>query len=306
MKKLILLFSLLGSLAFGQDFSFTESEIRISRWIDGSLMVPHSGAEKIAIIIAGSGPTDRDGNQNFLKTNNLKKIAIALSDNGIASFRFDKRTVKQIKTNNIDSNILFDDFVADVIDVVNYFNTNKTYKDLYIIGHSQGSLIGMLAAKEHVTGFISLAGAGQSIDNVIIEQIQKTAPMFDNDVKRVFDILRSGKTTTDYPPALASVFDISIQEFMMSWMKYDPTIVINGLKIPILLINGTKDLQVGVAEAERLHAANENSELKLIDKMNHVLYLIEGDAQENTKSYNNPGGKISEELINHMVAFIKK
>src|SRR5690606_23498384 len=105
--------------------------------------------------------------------------------------------------------------------------------------------------------------------------VEKTAPMFTTDTKRVFDTLRSGKTTTNYPPALASVFDISIQEFMMSWMKYDPAQVINELNIPILLINGTKDLQVEPAEAELLHAANNNSELKLIDKMNHVLFIIE-------------------------------
>lgn len=306
MKNLIILFSLISSLSFSQEQNYTQTDVRISNWIDGSLVVPNSGSDQLAIIIAGSGPTDRDGNQNFLKSNNLKKLAIALADNNIASFRYDKRIVKQIKTNTTDPNIRFDDFVTDALDVVKYFKSKNEFKKIYIIGHSQGSLIGMLAAKTDVDGMISLAGAGQSIDNVIIEQVEKTAPMFTTDTKRVFDILRSGKTTTDYPPALASVFDISIQEFMMSWMKYDPAQVINELNIPILLINGTKDLQVEPAEAELLHAANKNSELKLIDKMNHVLFIIEGDAQENAKSYNNPSLKISEELIKSIVDFIKQ
>lgn len=306
MKNLIILFSLISSLSFSQEQNYMQTDVRISNWIDGSLVVPNSGSDQLAIIIAGSGPTDRDGNQNFLKSNNLKKLAIALADNNIASFRYDKRIVKQIKTNTIDPNIRFDDFVTDAMDVVKYFKSKNEFKKIYIIGHSQGSLIGMLAAKTDVDGMISLAGAGQSIDNVIIEQVEKTAPMFTTDTKRFFDTLRSGKTTTNYPPALASVFDISIQEFMMSWMKYDPAQVINELNIPILLINGTKDLQVEPDEAELLHAANKNSELKLIDKMNHVLFIIEGDAQENAKSYNNPSLKISEELIKSIVDFIKQ
>ena len=164
----------------------------------------------------------------------------------------------------------------------------------------------MLAAQEQVSGFISLAGAGQSIDAVVIDQVQKTAPMFTEDTKRAFGILRSGNTTTDYPPALASIFDSSVQKFMMSWMKYDPAVVITTLDIPVLIINGTKDLQVATAEADLLHKANENSELKLIEKMNHVLFIIEGDAQENAKSYNDHNGKISEELVKDIVDFIKK
>lgn len=306
MKNLIIILCLISFSTFGQEQTYSESEIRISKWIDGSLIVPNSGSEQLAIIIGGSGPTDRDGNQNFLKTNNLKKLGQVLANNGIATFRYDKRIVKQIKMNTIDPNIRFDDFVSDAIDVISYFKTKKEFKSIYIIGHSQGSLIGMLAAQDHIAGFISLAGAGQSIDNVIIDQVQKTAPMFTDDTKRVFDILKSGTTTTDYPPALRSIFDSSVQEFMMSWMKFDPAVVINNLKIPVLIINGTKDLQVETAEAELLHKANEKSELKLIEKMNHVLFIIEGDAQENAKSYNDHSGKISEELVKDIVDFIKK
>jgi len=306
MKTLILLFSLISTLSFSQAPSFTETEIRVSKWIDGSLIVPNSGSDQLAIIIGGSGPTDRNGNQNFAKTNNLKKLAETLAENGIASFRYDKRIVKQIKMRSIDPNIKFDDFVSDAIAVVHHFKAEQKFKQLYIVGHSQGSLIGMLAAQQDVDGFISIAGAGQSIDAVIIDQVDKTAPMFTEDTKRAFEVLKSGRTTTDYPPALASIFDSSVQEFMMSWMKHDPAVVINTLNIPILLINGTKDLQVSKAEAEMLQQASETSKLKLIDNMNHVLFVIDGDDQENAKSYNDPNGKVSEELIQSIVNFIKQ
>ncbi len=295
-----------GFFGYSQEQPFTSSEVSITKIIDGTLVTPTSKTNTLAIIIAGSGPTDRDGNQNFMKTNNLKKLAENLSKNGIATFRYDKRTVKQIRKGNIDPNIKFDDFINDAIAVVGYFKKQNSYDKIYIIGHSQGSLIGMMAAKQDVDGFISISGAGQPIDDVIIEQVQKTAPMFTEDAKRVFGVLKKGKTTSDYPAALASVFDISIQPFMANWMQYNPQEEIKALEIPTLIINGTKDLQVSIAEANLLNDAAKNSELKIIEKMNHVLFIIEGDEQENAKSYNDHAGKVSEELIKSIVNFIKK
>ncbi|MEO6348971.1 MAG: alpha/beta fold hydrolase [Aquaticitalea sp.] len=294
------------TLSFSQEKTYTETEIPASKFIDGSLLMPNDGSTTLAIIIAGSGPTDRDGNQNFMKTNNLKKLAIALTNNGIATYRYDKRIVKQIRQNNIDPNIKFDDFVNDAKDVIDYFKKHNEFKKIYIVGHSQGSLIGLLAAKDRADGFVSLSGAGQTIDNVIIEQIQKTAPMFTEDSKRIFGILKEGKTTTDFPPALTSIFNMDVQPFISNWMQYNPVEEIKKLDVPILVVNGTKDLQVSVDEAKLLNDAAKNSELKLIDKMNHVLFIIEGDDQENAKSYNDHAAKVSEELINDVVAFIKK
>lgn len=304
------LFSILiiisSTLSFAQGTTYSATDISVSKFVDGTLLTPNDGSTTLAIIIAGSGPTDRDGNQNFMKTNNLKKLAIALTNNGIASFRYDKRIVKQIRNNNIDPNIKFDDFVNDAKDVIDYFKKQNKYTKIYILGHSQGSLIGLLAAKDRADGFVSLSGAGQTIDNVILEQIQKTAPMFTEDSKRVFGILKEGKTTTDFPPALTSIFNLDVQPFISNWMSYNPTVEIEKLDIPVLVINGTKDLQVSVAEAKLLNDAAKNSELKLIDKMNHVLFIIEGDDQENAKSYNDHSAKVSEELINDIIAFIKK
>jgi hypothetical protein len=174
-----------------------------------------------------------------------------------------------------------------------------------VIGHSQGSLVGMLAAKDRVNGFISLSGAGQSIDKVIIDQVQKTAPMYTPDTKRVFDMMRQGKTTPDYPPALSSIFNIEIQPFMMNWMQYNPQDVIKSLDMPILIINGTKDLQVSVEEANLLKAASQHANLKIVDKMNHVLFIIEGDDLENAKSYNESARPLSQDVITAILDFIK-
>ncbi len=294
-------------MTFAQDLKFTETELSINIHVDGTLLVPNNVKKPdLAILIAGSGPTNRDGNQNFLMNNSLKKLAEKLSDQGISTFRYDKRIVKQIREGKVDENIMFDDFVTDAKTVVEYFGSKKEFKNIYIIGHSQGSLVGMLAAKDHAYGFVSLAGAGQSIDNVITEQITKTAPMFTEDTNRIFNSLKEGNTIADFPPALASVFRLDIQPFLMNWMQYDPAQIIKDLNMPILIINGSKDIQVSETEANLLKNAKPEAELVIIDKMNHILVTIEGDTLENTKSYNEPHRKISPELISAIVAFIEK
>ncbi|MBN2867404.1 MAG: alpha/beta hydrolase [Flavobacteriaceae bacterium] len=307
MKSIIIFLSLcFSSIILAQDSTYTKHEISVNKHIDGTLLAPNNITKPdLAILIAGSGPTDRDGNQNFLKNNSLKKLAINLTKNKIATYRYDKRIVKQLKSNNIDKDIMFDDFVTDAKSVIDYFKNSQNFNKIYVIGHSQGSLVGMLAAKDRADGFISLAGAGQSIDQVIIEQVNKTAPNFTEDTKRVFETLKQGKTTTDYPMALSSIFNIEIQKFMINWMQYNPTEVIKSLEMPVLVINGTKDLQVSENEAKLLKEANKEATLKIIENMNHVLVTIEGDDLENSKSYAETQRPIAEGLIEVITDFIK-
>ncbi|MEM5565550.1 alpha/beta hydrolase [Psychroserpens sp. AS72] len=290
-----------------QDLKFSTQDLVINNFIDGTLLTPNDGEKpNLAIIIAGSGPTDRNGNQNFMQNNSLKKLAESLTNKGIATFRYDKRIVKQIRKNKVDPNMKFDDFVTDAISVIDYFKEKDAYSKIYIVGHSQGSLIGMLAAKDRADGFVSLAGAGQSIDEVITEQIAAMDPSLIDATKKAFESLKQGKTTTDYPQPLAPVFRADVQPFIMNWMQYNPQEVIKSLDIPVLIINGTKDLQVSVDEAQLLKKASEASEIKIIDKMNHVLFIIEGDQLVNSKSYNESSRKISEELITTISSFILK
>lgn len=307
-RYLFLILLLVTTLNYSQDKLFSEEELTITEHIDGTLLIPmvhDSKKADLAIIIAGSGPTNRNGNQNFLKNNSLKKLAEGLSGKGIATFRYDKRIVKQILKNDVDKDIMFDDFVSDASDVIDYFKAKDRFNKIYVIGHSQGSLVGMLSAKDKADGFISLAGAGNNFGDVIIEQVEKTAPMFTEDTKRVISSLKEGKTTTDFPVALASLFNADIQPFMINWMSYNPTGIIKDLDMPILLINGTKDLQVSVKEAELLKESNDKAELIIIENMNHVLFEIEGDDLENSKSYNESFRTISPQLIKSVIDFIE-
>jgi len=300
----VLLLNIWSGIA--QEIKYSSQDISINAFVDGTLLTPNSKERPIlAILIADYGPTDRNGNQNFLKNNSLKKLAENLSNHDIATFRYDKRTVKQLRAGKAGKNIMFDDFIKDAIEVIEYFKMTNAFSKIYVIGHGQGSLIGMLASKDRTDGFISLSGAGQSIDKVLIEQVQKTAPMFTEDTKRVFDLMREGKITSNYPQELSSFLDSDIQPFMKNWMDYDPQEVIKSLDMPILIVNGTKDLQVGVEEAKLLKEASTNAELKIIDKMNHVLFIIEGDDLENAKSYNESFRALPQELITTVLEFIK-
>ena len=302
----IFIFLLSISICLSQDINYSSRGISINAFVDGTLLTPNSKEKPIlTILIADYGPTDRNGNQNFLRNNSLKKLAEILSNHDIATFRYDKRTVKQIKTGKVSKDIMFDDFVTDAIAVIDYFKNTNAYSKIYILGHGQGSLVGMLASKDKVDGFISLSGAGQSIDNVIIEQVGKTAPMYAEDAKRVFELMREGKITSNYPQELSSFLDKDIQPFMKNWMDYDPKEVIKSLNMSVLVINGTKDLQVSADEAKLLKEAATNAELKIIDKMNHVLFIIDGDDLENAKSYNESFRSLPQELIIAILEFIK-
>jgi len=300
---LAFIFVSMVTVSTAQNFSATE--LSINRHIDGTLLTP-DGIEQppLVIFIAGSGPTDRNGNQALMKNNMLKKLAESLSERGIATFRYDKRVVKQLRTRNLDKNIRFDDFVTDAKSVINHFKS--TYSNLIVAGHSQGSLVGLLALDAGANGFISLAGAANSIDQIILEQISKSAPFFTADTKRVLDLLKSGQTTTDFPPALSSIFNLDLQPFMSNWMQYNPKDLIKKLEIPVLIINGTKDLQVAITEAQQLKEAKEEAQLEIIENMNHLLFEINGDDLVNSKSYNDNSYVVMPQVIEIITAFITK
>lgn len=285
--------------------NYKENNISINDNIYGSIVEPKSRSNSnLVIFIGGSGPIDRDGNQSFMKCDMFKKLAYSLSEKGISSFRYDKRVVTQIRKGKLDKKITFDDFVSDAIAIIDFFQLK--YNSIVIAGHSQGSLVGLLSINEGVSGFISLSGAGRTIDMVIEDQISKTAPMLLEDTKNIFKILRSGKITEDFPLPLYSLFNIEIQPFMISWMQYDPKKIIAKIPIPSLIINGDNDLQVDEKEAKLLYNSAQNSEILIVKNMNHVLVEIEGDELKNVKSYNNPDLKISELVIEKMVEFIER
>ena len=291
-----------------QDTTFTEIKLSIDKFTDGTLTLPTEENNKYLIIfIQGSGPTDRNGNQPMLQNDGIKKIARELAGNGIASFRYDKRIFKAQELQLSEKDMFFEDFVEDAKNVVMHFRKEEKFSNIVIAGHSEGSLIGMLVAQENADAFISLAGAADPIDEIITEQVTNMAPELGVSARTAFDELAENGRTSNYSPMLEAVFRPSVQPFMASWMKYDPSEEISKLEIPILVVNGTSDIQVSEEQAQKLAESNENSELVILDQMNHIFRKIEAkDRLVNSKSYNEPNLPLHPELISILTEFVKE
>lgn len=307
MKKIFLFIAVLfGTAGHAQNPGYQASGVHVNELIDGTLLLPEGIQNPpLVILIAGSGPTDRDGNQPMLQNNSLKYLAEGLSKKGIATFRYDKRIIKQIRLKTVkEEELLFEDFIDDAKAVVNYFQPNFTR--IFIAGHSEGSLIGAVAARQNTAGFISLAGAGRPIDDILKEQIGKQAPNLVAELDKNFALLKAEKEIKDTNPLLVSLFRPSVQPYMRSWLKYDPAVEIAKLDIPCLIVNGGKDLQVSVQDAELLAAAKPGTQLEIITDMNHILKNITGDVMENQMSYNKKDLPVSEKLVEIMIDFVNK
>lgn len=313
MKKNITLFFILFSIyAFSQGEKisdmYNKEEITVNSLLKGSLYTPIKSGKNtdLVILIAGSGPTNRDGNQIGMINNSLKFTAQELAKNGIAVFSYDKRIIAQMITGKVDERTLtFDDFINDAKDVVTFFRSKNQYHKIIIAGHSEGSLIGMIASDKNTDAFISLAGAGRTIDLIIEDQIANQAPGFKQETHDNLAMLKKGETFELKNQMLASIFRESVQPYMISWIKYNPQEEIKKLHIPVLIVNGTKDIQVGVQEAELLKQAKPDAKLVIVENMNHIFKEIKGDKTENIASYTNPDLPVSKVLIDTMVQFIK-
>lgn len=308
MKKLFTLLVLLSVGASAQEKSFKTEEISVNELLEGTLYTPDVKKKtNLVILIAGSGPTDRDGNQTGLKNNSLKFLAEGIAERGISVYSYDKRIFSLIKSGNIDeSKLSFEGFIDDAVSVSNYFKKENKYNKIIIAGHSEGALIGMVASERAGTdGFISLAGAGNPIDVVLEFQIKQNAPFLLQETRIILDSLKNGKMVELKNPALFSLFRPAIQPYMISWLKYNPQTEIQKLNVPVMIVNGTKDIQVTVSEAETLHKAKPEAEYLIIENMNHVLKEIKGDLAENQKSYTNPDLPVMQELIERISDFSK-
>jgi len=275
--------------------------------IFGTLTTPKEFSKiPVTLIIAGSGPTDRDCNSPMLKSNAYKKLAYQLAENNIASLRYDKRGVAgSMAALKKESDIRFDDYVNDAKEWIQLLKNDNRFSKVTIIGHSEGSLIGMLAATK-ADKYISIAGAGQSIDKTLIEQLIVQPKEILVLSIPIIKSLKQGKTVDKVDPKVEMLFRLSVQPYLISWFKYDPQIEIKKLNIPVLIIQGTKDIQVTVEDAKRLSKANPKAELVLIEKMNHIFVPVDGDREANIATYNNPELPLADDFVKNITAFITK
>ncbi|WP_074432991.1 alpha/beta hydrolase [Neobacillus dielmonensis] len=276
----------------------------------GSLVLPEGDTRcPVVLIIPGSGPTDRDGNSVLLpgKNNSLKMLAQALAEHGIASLRYDKRGAgKNAQAVPPEIDTRFDLFIHDATQWVNTLKNDSRFTKVGVIGHSEGSLVGMVAAKlAGADSYVSIAGAGRPINEVLKEQLAGAPEELRGLIHTILANLTTGKTTDEIDEKLAHLFRPSVQPYLISWIKYDPTEEIAKLDIPVLIINGTHDIQVAVKDAQRLKAAKDDASLLIIENMNHVFKEAPADPQENIKTYSDPSLPLANGFVEGLIKFYK-
>ncbi len=306
---LLFFFSITARASEGKETTFMEMPITLQTKtgeIFGTLTTPKSFNEiPVALIIAGSGSTDRNCNNPMMKNDAYKKLTYGLAENNIASLRYDKRGIAESKAaGKNESDLRFEDYVNDAKEWIQLLKKDERFSKIIIVGHSEGSLIGMIAATD-VDGFISISGAGESADKILKEQLSSQPQSIQDLSFPVIDSLVIGKTVTNVDPMLSALFRPSVQPYIISWFKYDPQIEISKLAIPVLIIQGTNDIQVSVEDAKRLSKANTKAQLVLIKDMNHILRIVNGDREANIVTYNDPTLPIAAELIKSITTFIK-
>ena len=298
--RIIIIFCLLAFKSHGQEFVETEVNIpseKIS--VNGTLLDNDAEDNPLVIIIPGSGANDRDGNQGPAIIDNLKSLAQELAKHEIATYRYDKAALASMKIPGFkEDDMDFTDFITHAKSAVDYFKAQKKYSKIVFAGHSQGSLVGMIAAKNRADGFISIAGPGRTIDQLFTEQVVEQSPQFKDDLIKTFKIIGEGKIDENFNPLLVSIFRKSLQPFWGSWMKYDPQVELAKLTIPVLIINGTKDVQVPVEAANLLKKAAPDAKLVLIEHMNHAFKKVgEVDRMKNISTYTDKSIPIMDELV---------
>lgn len=298
LKSILFLLITLPLLSFGQDeLKFNNNGTTISGVFD----TPKEFSE-IVIFIAGSGPTDRDGNSLGSNNDCIKLSAQALLSKGIASFRYDKRTVG-VTDVEIAKEILFSDFVSDAMTVIQSIDSIFPNKKITLVGHSQGALIATLLANEkQVDKIVLLAGPGRNIGGVLKEQLGTTLFYLKDEINNSIDSLMNGNRISTCPAGLESLL-LDYQDFLMNWMSFDPVVELKKVDKPTLIIQGDKDTQVKIVDAELLFQSNENAQLVIIKNMNHVLKKVKSNSQ-NTASYSDPTYKLNKSYVKELTSFL--
>jgi len=294
MRFLPILLLLIMSIPFAQAQTLLNQTLNLDTGhgvLQGSLLLPKSDRPlPVALLIAGSGPTDRDGNNPGGRNDSLKRLAQGLAKRGVASLRYDKRGVgASLAAAPDERDLSVEAYVSDALAWSERLKGDPRFGELILVGHSEGALIASLAApRSGAAALISIAGSGRPIDAVLREQLQgRLPPALLATSHYLIDELKAGRTHADIPEPLQVLFRPSVQPYLISLFAYDPAEAFAAVNVPALIVQGRHDIQVGIDDAEALHRAKPDAELALVDGMNHVLRIVPADAQQ-LASYDDP------------------
>jgi hypothetical protein len=277
----------------------------------GTLMRPGTpliGAPP-ALIIAGSGPTDRDGNGPLVRTNLYRRIAIRLAGTGVASLRYDKRGVGQSAGLLArEDELRFDDLVGDAAAAADDLTERLSAPAAVLVGHSEGALVAILAARRaRIAGLVLLAAPGRPLSVVMREQLQK-APLPEHLRRESLDILAAlsaGHRVEMVSPELAPAFRPSVQPYLMSQLTIDPAAELSQIRQPVLLVHGERDLQITLADRDALAASGRDVRSVTLAQANHILKRAPADRAANVATYTDPDLPLDPGVMPPVVAFFR-
>ncbi|MEK2606630.1 alpha/beta hydrolase [Burkholderia arboris] len=283
--------------------------------LSGTLLSPAAGDVPVVLIVPGSGPTDRNGNNPYgIQASTYRMLAEGLLANGIASVRIDKRGMYGSASATADANdVTIDDYAADVRSWVTAIRTQTGASCVWVLGHSEGGWVALSAARQAVDicGLILVSSAGRPLGQVLTQQLQSNpanAPVLGNAMS-ILESLEAGKTVdaARIDPALMPLFRPQVQRFLMSELAVDPVALLAGCTKPVLIVQGARDIQVGLQDAQLLKDANPRARLAVIAHANHVLKTVHTEARdENLAAYSAPSLPLADGVVEAISVFVRE
>ena len=269
----------------------------------------------VVLIIPGSGPTDRDGNNPLgITAAPYRLLAEALATQAVSSVRIDKRGIGGSKGAVADGNkVTIADYVTDTHNWIAAIRKRTGVKCVWVLGHSEGSLVALAAAQQPdgMCGVISVSGAGRKLSDVIRDQLRANpanAPLLDQ-AMAALDTLEKGQhvDVSGMNPALLRLFAPQVQDFLIDDFRHDPAKLAASLKLPLLIVQGERDIQISAADARALAAAQPKAKLVLVPAMNHVLKDVANDDRSaNVATYSDSSLPVDSTLIDAVASFVKR
>jgi hypothetical protein len=303
-RTIIVALAILGIFAMAMNASAEETNIRVGA-IDAVLTVP-SDVERppVALLIAGSGTTDHDGNGPQIKPATLKKLSEQLAARKIATLRYDKRGAGGWKPEfGRPEDFRFRDYVDDAVALVNYLRGGEKFSKLILVGHSEGGLVAILTARRvPVDRLVLLATAARRQGDLLKAQLEKTlAPDMFKPIAKAIDDIMAGQIV-DPPPTGLSI-PPPMQPGIASAFTEDPVVPLKLIEAPTLIVGGGRDRQVARLDFAALAAASPAAKTLWLADMNHVLVDV-ADEADDLAAYNQPERPLDSDLIEAVAAFI--
>ena len=278
-------------------------------------MIDVGAKAPVVLIIPGSGPTDRDGNNPLgITSASYRLLAEGLSAQGVSSVRIDKRGMFGSKNAVKDGNaVTLGDYAADAHAWARSIRDRTKAKCVWLLGHSEGGLVALTAAQQpkDICGVVLVSAPGQKLGDVMRAQLRANpanAPILDAALAAIGSF-EAGKRVdvSAMHPALQQLFAPQVQGFLIDVMAADPVKLAKTTKLPMLIVHGGKDFQIGAADAKAFADAGTAATRLTVDDMTHALKAVEGDDRAaNMATYADPSRPVHPRLVDAVARFVKR